>query len=112
MQFVSNQDEKYLKCIHLGADIFGHKYISSLSAQISREILSLSACQGQISGEIFDLSACQGAKNGNFLPHDVVSERLWTAINLGEIPTRNYKAVGTQGNIQHLERLKIYLANH
>ena len=52
----------------------------------------------QISGEMFSLSACQGAKNGNFLPHDVVSERLWTAINLGEIPTRNYKEVETQGD--------------
>ena len=101
MQFVSNQDEKYLKCIHLGADIFGHKYISSLSAQISGEILSLSACQGQISGEIFDLSACQGAKNGNFLPHDGVSERLWTAINLPEIPTRNYKAEEHRETLKH-----------
>ena len=44
--------------------------------------------------------ACQRAKNGNFPPHDGVSERLWTAINLGEIPTRNYKAA------EHRETLK------
>ena len=55
---------------------------------------------------MFSLSACQGAKNGNFLPHDVVSERLWTAINLGEIPTRNYKEVETQGDSETINTLK------
>ena len=46
-------------------------------------------------------SACAGAKKGNFPPHDGVSERLWTAIHLPEIPTRNYKASEHWGSLEH-----------